>query len=107
MNNWLLVTDVDGSGITVEPPPALDLKQRTYKVYAGEPGKMHLLGPLRGTATETISDEWGAGIYSLHKILTDEYSGTETGQEIAITRLEKGHDTVFVTNYAYSTYNRE
>jgi len=108
MKNWLLVTEVSGSGITVEPPPALDYEPRHgYYVYGETAGELRMLGPLLGTSSESIRDEWGAGIHGFSKVLTDDYSGVAPGQEIGITCLKKGHDTVFVTNYAYSTHNAE
>jgi len=104
MNNWLLVRDVDSGGITVEPPPVLDRKRTTFKVYAGDPGQMRLLGPLRGLSSIPIYDEWGTAMHRFYRVLTDDYSGVEVGKDIGITRLEKGHDTVFVTRYAYIEY---
>ncbi len=105
MNNWLLVRDVDSGGITVEPPPVLDRKRTTFKVYAGDPGRMRLLGPLRGTSATAVADEWGTTMLSFHRVHTDDYTGVEVGKDIGITRLEKGHDTVFVTRYAYMEYD--
>ncbi len=100
MNNWLLVKKVDAEGIVIEPPPVLDSKN-TFKVYAGEPGQMRMLGPLRGFGSKTVYNEYGTRMHSFRSVLTDSYEGVEPGQEIAITRLEKGKDTVFVTNFAY------
>ena len=101
MNNWLLVHKVDGSGIWIEPRPVLDSKRRTYKVYGGAPGKMRLLGPLRKVDATVVRNEIGTPMHTFHRVVTDDYSGVEPGQEIGITRLEKGRDTVFVTNWAY------
>ncbi len=103
MDNWLLVRSVSEDGIVVEPTPVLDSKRRTFKVYGGEPGKMRLLGPLRGTGATTIRNEFGTSMHSIRTVVTDDYSGIEPGQEIAITRLEKGRDTVSVTNFAYAS----
>ena len=102
MNNWLLVRKVAGDGITVEPPPVLD-RGPSYKVYAGKPGRMRLLGPLHKFAYTSIHSEWGSHMYDSVRAITDDYTGVEPGQEIAITRLEKGKDAVFVTNFAYVT----
>ena len=101
MDNWLLVRSVSDDGIVVEPPLILDSKRRTFKVYAGEPGNMRLLGPLRAIRATTIRNEFGTSMHSIRTVLTDDYSGVEPGQEIALTRLEKGRDTVSVTNFAY------
>jgi len=103
MNNWLLVRKVTAEGIIVEPPPTLDSKRRTYKVYAGKPGNTRLLGPLRGIKRQPIHNEYGRQMHSCHKVITDDYTGVEEGGEIAISRLEKGHDTVFVTRFAHAT----
>jgi len=75
--NWLLVKSVGDDGIGIEGGPVLDSKRRTIKVYAGEP------------------------VHTMRTLVTDDYSGIEPGQEIALTRLEKGRDTVSVTNFAY------
>lgn len=100
VDNWLLVKHVDEGGISVEPPPVLDSKTRAYKVYAGPPEALRMCGPLRGIGGTTIYDESGMQMYSLRKILTDDYTAVQPGEEIGITRLEKGVDTVLVTNYA-------
>jgi hypothetical protein len=108
MNNWLLVRSVDGNGITIEPPPVLDQKRSTYKVYTGGRGAapsgepLELLGALRSMGSTDISDEWGTSINRFYRIETDDYTGVKVGDDIGLTRLEKGHDTVFVTNFAYS-----
>ncbi len=102
-NNRLRVRSVDANGMVVEPDPVLDAKRRTYKVYAGEPGKERMLGPLRSIGAITIRNEFGTNMFDFRRIVTDDYSGIEPGQEIAITRLEKGKDTVFVTNFAHAT----
>ncbi len=102
VNNWLLVRQVDQSGILIEPPPVLDSKKSTYKVYAGEPGKLRMLGPLRGFGSRHIYSESGTLMHSFSSVLTDDYTAVKPGDEIAITRLEKGKDTVFVTNFAYA-----
>ncbi len=104
MNNWLLVRHVDGSGITVEPPPVLDHKRSAFKVYAGDPASPHMLGPLRQLQSVPVCDEWGTAMQRFYQVVTDDYTGVEPGGEIGITRLEKGHDTVFVTRFAYETY---
>jgi hypothetical protein len=101
VSNWLLVTDVGSSGITFEPPAVLDSKN-TYKVYAGEPGKLRLLGPLRHFNTQHIYSEDGRLMHSFSAVATDDYGGVEPGQEIGLSRLEKGVDTVSVTNFAYA-----
>ena len=102
MNNWLLVKKVDAEGIVIEPPAVLDGKN-TYKVYGGEPGRMRMLGPLRGFGSKTVYNEYGTRMHTFQSVLTDSYEGVEPGQEIGITRLEKGVDTVSVTNFAYAT----
>jgi len=100
MNNWLLVKRVGPDGITIEPPPVLD-SGPSYNVYGGKPGSMRLLGPLRKFNYTSIYNEWGAYMYDLQSVVTDDYAGVEPGQEIGITRLQKGKDTVFITNFAY------
>ncbi len=105
MKNWLLVTEVSGSGITVEPPPALDLEPRNgYHVYGETAGGLRMLGPLLGTSGESIRDEWGAGLRGFRRVLTDDYSGVAPGQEIGITCLKKGHDTVLIHRFAYKAF---
>ncbi len=101
VNNWLNVTQVDQSGIVVEPPPVLDGKRRTYKVYAGDPASPRLLGPLVGIAGRAVYSETGTLMHSFQCVQVGDTSGVEPGQEIGITRMEKGRDTVFVTNFAY------
>ena len=101
MNNWLLVHKVDRDGIWIEPRPVLDSKRRTYKVYGGEPGALRLLGPLKKVDATMIRNEIGPPMHTFHRVITDDCSGVEPGQEIGIARLEKGRDTVCVTNYAY------
>ena len=103
MKNWLLVTDVGSSGIMFEPPAVLDSKRGGYKVYAGEPGKMRMLGPLRRFNSQPIYSEDGISMHTFSTVVTDDYTGVEAGQESGITRLEKGVDTVSVTNFAYAT----
>ncbi|MFP3904878.1 MAG: hypothetical protein ACLFWB_11605, partial [Armatimonadota bacterium] len=100
MNNWLLVRSVDGSGITVEPPPVLDFKKRTYRVYGGDPPR--LLRPLHGFGSRGITNEQGQQMHSFYTVQTDDYSGVSPGSEIGISRLEKGSDTVHVTNFAFA-----
>ncbi len=107
VNNWLLVSQVDQSGVLIEPPPVLDSKKSAYKVYAGEPGKLRMLGPLRGFSSRHIYSESGVLMHSFTSLLTDDYTGVEPGQEIAITRLEKGKDTVSITNFAYAAYTAD
>ncbi len=102
MNNWLLVRKVDDTGIVIEPPPVLDTKN-TYKVYASEAGQIRLLGPLRGFGSETVYNEYGTAMHTFRSVITDSYEGVKPGQEIGITRLHKGRDTVSVTNFAYAT----
>ncbi|MFO7946559.1 MAG: SGNH/GDSL hydrolase family protein, partial [Armatimonadota bacterium] len=104
MQNYLFVREVDDRGIVVEPPPVLDHKRRTFKVYGGD--EMRLLGPLRDIDNVVIRDEFGTEMHRLHRIVTDDYSGVQAGQEIAITRLEKGRDTVTINRYAYSLTQR-
>jgi len=104
VSNWLLVRHVDQSGIMVEPPPVLDSKKGPYKVYAGLPGDMRMLGPLRSISGMPIYAEDGTLMHSFSSIVTDDYTGVEPGQEIAITRLEKGRDEVFVTSFAYVSH---
>jgi len=101
VNNWLLVSRVDHAGILVEPPPVLDGKKRAYRVYGGEPGNLRLLGPLHGAAAQPIHAEDGTLMHSLYRVQTDDCTGVKPGQEIGITRLHKGRDTVQVTNFAY------
>jgi hypothetical protein len=105
MNNWLLVSGVGPDGIMFEPPPVLD-SGPSYKVYGGEPGKMRMLGPLRKFSGTAIYNEWGSYMYTLNGVVTDDYKGIEPGQEIGLTRLEKGRDEVFVTNFAYIATDR-
>ena len=108
VNNWLLVRAVDGSGITIEPPAVLDRKQTTYKVYTGGRGAapsgepLRLLGALRHIGARTVYDEWGTAMNWFYCLETDNYDGVVVGDDIGLTRLEKGHDTVFVTNFAYT-----
>ncbi len=102
MNNWLLVRQVQTDGVVVEPRPVLD-KSPGFNVYAGEPGKMRMLGALDGITSMPIYNEYGTQMYAFSKLRTADCSGLAPGQEIGITRLEKGHDTVFVTNFAYAT----
>jgi hypothetical protein len=101
MNNWLYVTHVDGSGIVVEPPPVLDSKRNTYKVYAGDATTPRLLGPLNALDARSVYSETGTLMHTFRSVIVDDYSGVEPGQEIGITRLEKGRDTVSFTNFAY------
>lgn len=101
MNNWLRVRKVTRHGIVIEPPPVLDSKRRTYKVYAGAPDDMRLLGPLRKMGSTTVRNEIGTDMLRFYSVVIDDYSGVEPGQDIGITRLEKGRDMVFVTNMAY------
>ena len=103
MSNWLLVKKVDADGIVVEPPPVLDAKHRTYKVYAGDRDNVRMLGRLGRITSPSIYNEYGTVMYRFHRVMTDDYTGLKPGQEIAITRLEEGVDTVFVTNYASAT----
>jgi len=102
-NNWLLVKNVTEEGIVVEPPPILDRKRRTFKVYAGEPDNLRLLGPLRQIGSTTIRNEFGTAMHTIRTVVTDDYTAVRPGQEIALTRLEKGRDTVSVTNFACLT----
>jgi len=99
--NWVLVKGVSNDGIAVEGGPVLDSKRSTIKVYAGEPDKMRLLGPLRNMGGTTIRNEFGTTMHTIRTLITDDYSGVEPGQDIALTRLENGRDTVSVTNFAY------
>lgn len=103
VNNWLLVRHVDEGGIVVEPPPVLDGKTRTYKVYACPPEDLRICGPMRGTSGTHIYDESGMLMHTFRTVLADDYSRVKVGEEIGITRLEKGVDTVLVTNYAYAS----
>lgn len=101
-NNWFLVREVDGEGIVVEPPPVLDMKTRNYKVYAGRPGKLRMIGPLKEFGSKRIHSEAGLLMHSLERIVTDNMDRVRPGEELAITRLEKGRDTFSVSNLVIS-----
>lgn len=68
-------------------------------------GDRCLLGPLRRFNSQPIYAEDGSLMYSFRSVVTDDYTGVEAGQEIAITRLEKAVDTVSVTNFAYASHD--
>ena len=98
--------EVNGTGIVIEPPIILDWKRRTFKVYAQEPDGVRLLGPLRRTNTVVVRNEFGTEVTRAQTLLTDDITGVQPGSEVGLTRLEKGRDTVFITNVAYASVER-